>query len=121
MRSKSVEQIGLGFDLTVANGIQPEQCFFLLYLHDKRWKLLLLIGYLETVLLLKSSRASFSLFMALPGTGAAGRLRKIWELCTPQGYSHLFHSLVFSTLGTDSPSLAGSFPLLHPISGAFVS
>lgn len=28
MRSKSVEQIGLGFDLTVANGIQPEQCFF---------------------------------------------------------------------------------------------
>lgn len=76
MRSKSVEQIGLGFDLTVANGIQPEQCFFLLYLHDKRWKLLLLIGYLETVLLLKSSRASFSLFMALPGTGGSWEAEK---------------------------------------------
>lgn len=45
------------------------------------------------------------------------KMRNIRELCTPQGYSHLFHSLFFP----HSSSLAGSFLLLHPTSGVFVS
>lgn len=45
------------------------------------------------------------------------KMRNIRELCTPQGYSHLFHSLFFPP----SSSLAGSFLLLHPTSGVFVS
>lgn len=73
LKNSSVEQNRLVWVL-ILQWDSAWAMFFLLYPHNKHGKLLLLIGYLEAVLLLESSRAFFSLFMTLPG--AAGGWQK---------------------------------------------
>lgn len=59
--------------------------FFLLYLHHKCWKLLLLIGYLGAILLLKSSRSFFALFVKTSGSCAH---LKVIPICLIPCFSH---------------------------------